>query len=125
MGCTAALHRLVTTDVGPDRVALVTDAMAAAGMQDGSYRLGSLAVDVVDQIARVAGTDTIAGSTATMQRLVAQTVNHGGADRAESCGPPSVRSPSTRCAPSASGAGALPAPRPTSSCSHPIWTSCR
>jgi N-acetylglucosamine-6-phosphate deacetylase len=79
-----ALHRLVTTDVGPDRVALVTDAMAAAGMQDGSYRLGSLAVDVVDQIARVAGTDTIAGSTATMQRLVAQTVNHGGADRAES-----------------------------------------
>jgi len=78
-----ALHRLVTADVGPDRVALVTDAMAAAGMQDGSYRLGSLAVDVVDQVARVAGTDTIAGSTATMQRLVAQTVNHGGSDRAE------------------------------------------
>ena len=78
-----ALHRLVTTDGGPDRVALVTDAMAAAGMQDGSYRLGSLAVDVVDQIARVAGTDTIAGSTATMQRLVAQTVDHGGPDRAD------------------------------------------
>jgi N-acetylglucosamine-6-phosphate deacetylase len=78
-----ALHRLVTADVGSGRVALVTDAMAAAGMQDGSYRLGSLSVDVVDQVARVAGTDTIAGSTATMQRLVAQTVDNGGTDRAE------------------------------------------
>ncbi len=60
-----ALHRLVTADVGVDRVALVTDAMAAAGMSDGAYRLGSLAVDVTDGVARVAGTDTIAGSTAT------------------------------------------------------------
>jgi N-acetylglucosamine-6-phosphate deacetylase len=77
-----ALHRLVTADVGADRVALVTDAMAAAGMADGSYRLGSLAVDVVDQVARVHGTQTIAGSTATMARLVAQAVGHASGDRA-------------------------------------------
>ena len=38
-------------------------------MADGSYRLGPLAVDVVDGVARVAGTDTIAGSTATMDRV--------------------------------------------------------
>ena len=43
--------------------------MAAAGMADGAYRLGSLSVDVVDGIARVAGTDTIAGSTATMDQV--------------------------------------------------------
>lgn len=64
-----ALYRDVSARVGPDRVALITDAMAAAGMADGSYRLGSLAVDVVDGVAKVAGTDTIAGSTATMDHV--------------------------------------------------------
>ena len=51
-----ALYRHVCRSVGPDRVSLVTDAMAAAGMADGRYRLGPLAVDVVDGVARVAGT---------------------------------------------------------------------
>jgi N-acetylglucosamine-6-phosphate deacetylase len=64
-----ALYREVMQSVGPDRIALITDAMAAAGMADGAYRLGELAVDVVGGIARVAGTDTIAGSTATMDQL--------------------------------------------------------
>ena len=49
----------------PGRVALVTDAMAAAGSADGRYRLGALDVDVRDGIARLAGADTIAGSTLT------------------------------------------------------------
>ncbi|MGO3363436.1 MAG: N-acetylglucosamine-6-phosphate deacetylase [Corynebacterium sp.] len=64
-----AVYRNVCERVGTDRVALVTDAMAAAGMSDGNYSLGSLAVDVVDGIAHVAGSDTIAGSTATMDQL--------------------------------------------------------
>lgn len=76
-----SLHRLVTADVGPERVALVTDAMAAAGMADGAYRLGSLAVEVVGGVAQLAGTDTIAGSTATMPRLVSQAVEHAVGDR--------------------------------------------
>jgi N-acetylglucosamine-6-phosphate deacetylase len=54
---------------GPDRVALVTDATAAAGLGDGEFRLGAVQVDVVDQVARVKGTSTIAGSTATMDQL--------------------------------------------------------
>jgi N-acetylglucosamine-6-phosphate deacetylase len=49
----------------PGRVALVTDAMAATGARDGRYLLGSLDVDVRDGVARIAGTDTIAGSTLT------------------------------------------------------------
>ncbi len=49
----------------PDRVALITDAMGAAGAADGSYRLGSLDVTVTDGVALVAGTETIAGSTLT------------------------------------------------------------
>ncbi len=55
--------------VGSDRVALVTDATAAAGADDGDYRLGAVPVDVVAGVARVRGTSTIAGSTATMDQL--------------------------------------------------------
>ena len=63
-----ALYRHVAHSAGPDRVSLITDAMAATGMTDGVYHLGPVEVDVVDGVARVAGTDTIAGSTATMDR---------------------------------------------------------
>lgn len=78
-----ALHRLVTTEVGSERVVLVTDAMAAAGMADGAYRLGSLAVEVAGGVARLQGTETIAGSTATMDLLVSQVVTHSTGDRDE------------------------------------------
>lgn len=59
----------VSSVAGPSRVALVTDAMAAAGMTDGSYRLGVLDVDVVDSVARLRTTGAIAGSTASMAIL--------------------------------------------------------
>jgi N-acetylglucosamine-6-phosphate deacetylase len=49
----------------PDRIALVTDAMAAAGVGDGDYQLGVLAVSVNHGLAVLRGTDTIAGSTLT------------------------------------------------------------
>ena len=64
-----ALARHVWAAAGTDRVALVTDAMAAAGMPDGSYRLGARPGEVVAGVARLAGTPTIAGSTATMDQL--------------------------------------------------------
>ena len=73
-----AIYRHVTRSAGPDRVSLVTDAMAATGMADGVYHLGPLAVEVVDGVARVAGTDTIAGSTATMDRVFRFAVAHSG-----------------------------------------------
>src|SRR6185503_4875406 len=41
-----AIYRHVVRSVGPDRVSLITDAMAATGMADGIYHLGPLAVDV-------------------------------------------------------------------------------
>ncbi len=76
-----ALYRHVTRSAGPDRVSLVTDAMAAAGMADGPYRIGPLAVEVDDGVAHLAGTDTIAGSTATMARLFRFAVQHCGLAR--------------------------------------------
>ncbi|MEI6252419.1 MAG: N-acetylglucosamine-6-phosphate deacetylase [Mycobacteriaceae bacterium] len=78
-----ALYRHVTRSVGPDRVSLVTDAMAAAGMADGGYRIGPLDVDVSGGVAHLAGTDTIAGSTATMDRLFRFAVTHSGLSRDE------------------------------------------
>lgn len=60
---------------GPDRVGLITDAMSAAGMPDGDYRLGQLDVRVTDGQARLRTADgqagSIAGSTLTMSAAVA------------------------------------------------------
>jgi N-acetylglucosamine-6-phosphate deacetylase len=64
-----AMQRAVIEAAGADRVALVTDATAAAGLGDGEFRLGAMQIDVVEQVARVRGTSTIAGSTATTDQL--------------------------------------------------------
>ena len=87
--------RLVARAAGPGRLVLITDAMAAAGMPDGRYRLGSMWVDVAGGEARLAadagpgagagpGADAgprvsgaIAGSTATMASVVRHAVAAG------------------------------------------------
>ncbi len=47
------------------RIALVTDAMAGAGLSDGAYRLGGVAIEIQDGIAR-GPSGVLAGSTLTM-----------------------------------------------------------
>lgn len=64
----ALVHQVALT-AGADRVALITDAMAAAGLGDGAFRLGPLDVEVAGSVARLRGQSTIAGSTATMDAL--------------------------------------------------------
>ncbi|WEH35157.1 N-acetylglucosamine-6-phosphate deacetylase [Streptomyces sp. AM 4-1-1] len=56
-----AYHR-----AGARRVALITDAMDAAGFGDGRYELGPLAVEVKDGVARLMEGGSIAGSTLTL-----------------------------------------------------------
>ena len=73
-----ALYRHVCRSAGPDRMALVTDAISAAGMADGDYELGAVLITVDDGVARVAGASTIAGSTATMDRQFGFAVAHSG-----------------------------------------------
>jgi N-acetylglucosamine-6-phosphate deacetylase len=60
-----------------DRVALVTDAIAAAGMPDGEYLLGVLDVVVRDGVPRLIDGGSIAGSTLTMAASVRRAVRHG------------------------------------------------
>ena len=66
--------RLTARIAGPGRLVLVTDAMAAAGMPDGRYRLGSRQVSVTGGVARLIDEHgrpgAIAGSTATMADVV-------------------------------------------------------
>lgn len=64
-------------DSAPGRVALVTDAMAAAGSADGSYDLGAVKVTVTDGIARTDGTGSIAGSTLTQDVALQRAVSAG------------------------------------------------
>ncbi len=61
----------------PQRIVLVTDAMAAAGSADGDYILGTLAVEVRGGVAKIAGTNTIAGSTLTLSKALANAVRYG------------------------------------------------
>lgn len=64
-------------DSSPGRVALVTDAMAAAGSADGSYDLGAVTVTVTDGIARADDTGSIAGSTLTQDVALQRSVQAG------------------------------------------------
>jgi N-acetylglucosamine-6-phosphate deacetylase len=70
--------------VGPQRIALVTDAGAAAGQADGRYRLGSLVTEVVQGVARLVGGPAdggpapIAAGTARLIDVVRRTVRHAG-----------------------------------------------
>ena len=62
----------------PGRVALITDAMAAAGEADGDYLLGSLQVQVRDGVARLSDGGSIAGSTLTQDAALRRAVQEVG-----------------------------------------------
>jgi N-acetylglucosamine-6-phosphate deacetylase len=61
-----AMLDLAVRAAGVNRVSLVTDAMQAAGLGDGEYALGGLAVKVQNGLVRLREGDSIAGSTLTM-----------------------------------------------------------
>lgn len=63
-----------------DAVALVTDAMAAAGMPEGQYRLGALDVTVQGGVATLTGAASIAGGTAHLLDVVRFAVTEAGVD---------------------------------------------
>lgn len=58
--------KLLLKAKGVEGVLLVTDAMAAAGMPDGQYKIGELDVIVKDRTARLTMDGSLAGSTLTM-----------------------------------------------------------
>src|SRR3984957_8028173 len=75
--------RLAARALGPGNLVLITDAMTAAGMPDGAYRLGELDATVTDGVDRLATAPSgalgaIAGSTATMDQVVRHAITAAG-----------------------------------------------
>ena len=82
------LVRLWLKAKGRDRAILVTDAMSAAGMPDGDYKLAGLAVHVANGRAELSedlaqGKQTLAGSVLTLDRAVANVQSFTGGSLAD------------------------------------------
>ena len=86
-----ALWPLITRLKPRDRLILVSDAIALAGMGDGRGRIGGLQVEVVGQRVTLVGTATLAGSVlaldAAVRNIVASGVGLPAAVAAASCNP--------------------------------------
>lgn len=65
------------TLIGADNIALISDAMAAAGMDDGAYLLGGLDVIVDEGVARLSQGGAIAGGTKRLLEIVKTVVESG------------------------------------------------
>ena len=78
----APLLKLIYKIKGPDKIALITDSMRAAGMPEGESILGSkhngLKVIVEDGVAKLPDRSAFAGSVATYDRLVRNMINMAG-----------------------------------------------
>lgn len=69
-----AMLELAFHHAGAHRVALITDAMDAAGFGDGTYHLGALEVEVRQGVARLVEGGSIAGSTLTLDTAFKRSV---------------------------------------------------
>lgn len=66
-----------TFRMAPGRIALISDAMAAAGAAGGRYVLGGLEVEAANRLAKLVGADTLAGSALTQDAALRKSVNAG------------------------------------------------
>jgi N-acetylgalactosamine-6-phosphate deacetylase len=75
---------------GPNKMGLISDCIVAGGMADGSYRLGMLEVQVKGGIART-DTGSLAGSTLTLDKAVANLIDLAAIDPLEAVHMASLR----------------------------------
>lgn len=54
----------------PKGIVLITDAIAALGLPPGEHKLGTMDMMIDDKVARIKGTDTLAGSISSMDKCV-------------------------------------------------------
>lgn len=52
-----------------DGLILVTDAISPLGFEDGEHHIGQLRVRIENGVARIAGTETLCGSIASMDKV--------------------------------------------------------
>lgn len=77
-----AVLRLTVEARGPAETALITDAVAAAGLAEGAYEFIGRTVTVAEGAVRLPD-GTLAGSALTMERAVRNIVTYAGSSRAE------------------------------------------
>ena len=71
-----AMIRLMYREKGPDRMVLITDALQAMGMGDGTYLFGGHEVTVSNGVATLSD-GTLASSTITMNKALEKTIKAG------------------------------------------------
>lgn len=76
----AAISVLAQLKQAGDQLVLITDAMSAAGLEDGEYKIGDLPVIVKEGVARLKEGGALAGSTLTMVRGFRYLVQEVGLD---------------------------------------------
>jgi N-acetylglucosamine-6-phosphate deacetylase len=72
-----ALWPIVQRTKPIDRLILVSDALAMAGMGDGRVTVGGMEIDIVEGRCTIAGTSTLAGSVMALDTAVRNLVRHG------------------------------------------------
>ena len=77
-----AMVKLLVRAKGTARTILITDAMRATGLQDGTYDLGGQTVTVRDGVARIAS-GSLAGSTLTLDVALRNVMRYAGLSLAE------------------------------------------
>lgn len=75
--------RMVFETLGPEAIVLVSDSMAATGLSDGPYRIGTLDVRVEGGTARLVQGGSIAGSTSTLADCVRWAIDVAGLPEAD------------------------------------------
>ncbi|MGG3468202.1 N-acetylglucosamine-6-phosphate deacetylase [Neobacillus pocheonensis] len=71
-----AIVRLLYREKGPEKMVLITDALQAMGLGDGTYLFGGHEVRVIDGVAKL-GDGTLASSTVTMNEALEKTIQTG------------------------------------------------
>ena len=72
-----ALWPIVQRTKPIDRLILVSDALAMAGMGDGRVTVGGMEIDIVDGRCTIVGTSTLAGSVIALDTAMRNLVRHG------------------------------------------------
>jgi len=72
-----AVVKLVVKQKGPDKIALITDPMSAAGLPDGKYVYNGLKYEAKNGLAVYCGADTFIGTALTLNKIVKRIVDMG------------------------------------------------
>ena len=72
-----AVVKLVVRQKWPDKIALITDSMSATGLAEGRYEYNGLKYESKEGLAVYYGSNTLIGTTLTLNKIIKRIVNMG------------------------------------------------